>query len=122
MIRRRRRDAREGRGRVIGAAVLAVDERHGATDDRPESLYSRSQAEIRVLEVRLVLLRKTADGVEDLALQVRARKDDTLHVARCGVLVHVLLLRPDLLPPERVGKDVRTRMGEPPVRKGQPAA
>ena len=109
--------------RLVGRRpVLVVDERHGAAHDGPEAGLVRAEAEVGVLEVRLEALREAADPREHLALEVRAREDDPLDVARPGVLVHVRLERADLLAPERVREDVRAGVEEAPVRKDEPAA
>ena len=92
-----------------------MEQRHGSAAHGAKSLLLRAEAEVRVLEIRDVLLGEAGQNVEELTLEVRAREDDALHVARPCVLVHVRLERADLLAPERVGKDERARMEEAPV-------
>ena len=61
-------DAVEDVRGVARRAVLAMEKRHGPAAHRPKALLLCAQAEVRVLEVRDVVLREAGQNVEQLAL------------------------------------------------------
>src|SRR6202035_1793735 len=88
----------------------------------PEAGLARPQAVVGVLEIGLEVERQSADGVDQLALQVGAGEDDPLDVVDPGILADVFLQRSDLLAPDGVRQDVGAGVEEAAAGQDEPAA